>query len=273
MTAVVARLRERGRRSRDVRALQREGETVRTNYGDLFVHSHDEIITPVLRAEHRMPDVDIESLDSLELRGATVIDVGANIGYTTLQLAHLVQPGGRVIAVEPHPANLRLLRANLHRNGVGNVSVVAAAAWREPGRVPLGECDENTGDHRVGALLDERRVLTVPAVRLDDVVPADADVRFVLIDTQATEHVALQGASRLLARSRPVIFAEFWPAGVRVFGDDPADVLAGYRALGYRLKLLELPEFGDDAGPDADIIASVDRRPGPFGGFATLMLH
>jgi FkbM family methyltransferase len=272
VTGTIQRWRTHGRRLRDVRALEREGETVESNYGPIFVHSHDQIITPVLRAEKRMPDVDIETLDTLELRGTTVLDVGANIGYTTLQLAGLVGDAGRVIAIEPHPDNLRLLRANLFRNRIKNVDVVASAAWREPGRVPLGECEENTGDHRVGALLDERRVLEVRAQRLDDIVPADADVRFILIDTQATEHVALEGAPRLIERCRPVVFAEFWPEGIRVFGDDPKRALGVYRDYGYRLKLLEIPELGDDPTDEA-MITAVDARPGPFGGFSTLMLY
>jgi FkbM family methyltransferase len=236
------------------------------------VHSHDQVITPVLREHGAIPDLDFAALGELSLAGATVLDVGANIGYSTLRLASLVGPRGRVLAVEPHPANLRLLRANLRRNRVRNVEVIGAAAWRSDGRVTLGECEENTGDHRVGALLQERRALEVPAVRLDDVVDPDADVRFILIDTQATEHVALEGARELLARRRPVVFAEYWPAGIRVFGDDPAEVLRGYRALGYRPRGLELPELGP-APADERIMAAVEARPGEFGGFATLVLE
>jgi FkbM family methyltransferase len=243
---------------------------VRTDVGVLTVHAGDQVITPVLRDEGRMPDADMELLRSLAPRDATVLDVGANIGYTTLLLADAVGPAGRVIAIEPHPGNAALLRRNLRRNGARQVEVIEAAAWRVPGEVDLSHSDENTGDHRVGALLDERPVLHVPAVRLDDVVPADADVRLVLADTQATEHVALEGAHALLARCRPTVLAEFWPSGIRVFGDDPLAVLAGYRALGYRLRLLEEP----DAGPGDDaIVAAVDARPGPFGGFATLVLE
>jgi FkbM family methyltransferase len=236
------------------------------------VHSHDQVITPVLREHGAIPDLDFAALGELSLAGATVLDIGANIGYSTLRLASLVGPRGRVLAVEPHPANLRLLRANLRRNRVRNVEVIGAAAWRSDGRVTLGECEENTGDHRVGALLQERRALSVPAVRLDDLVDPDEDVRFILIDTQATEHVALEGARGLLERRRPLVFAEYWPAGIRVFGDDPAQVLRGYRELGYRLRGLELPELGPDPA-DEQIIAAVDARPGEFGGFATLVLE
>jgi hypothetical protein len=136
--------------------------------------------------------------------------------------------------------------------------------------VRLSQCRSNTGDHRVGALLDERPVVRVPAVRIDDLVD-DADVRFVLADTQATEHVALEGAGAMIERCRPVILTEFWPSGIRIFGDDPMAVLAGYRTMGYGMRVLEEPDLGDDP-PDEAIIAAIDARPAPFGGFASLLL-
>ncbi len=56
------------------------------------------------------------------------------------------------------------------------------------------------------------------AVRLDDVLPDRVDL--ILMDTQASEHVALRGARRLLDRSRPALFVEFWPQGLREAGTD-----------------------------------------------------
>lgn len=71
---------------------------------------------------------------ALPLReGATVVDLGANIGMTALWLATQA-PGVRVVAVEPEESNLALLRSNVFDD---NVVVVHAAVAARPGKVSL----------------------------------------------------------------------------------------------------------------------------------------
>jgi hypothetical protein len=67
--------------------------------------------------------------------GATVIDVGANIGYYMLLFAHLVGETGRIICFEPVPENLCELRRNQSRNALENVEIVEAAVGAEAGTV------------------------------------------------------------------------------------------------------------------------------------------
>jgi len=59
--------------------------------------------------------------------GMTVLDIGANIGYYALMELRLIGPGGRLIAVEPSPDNVALLRRNLALNGFTNVEIHQAA--------------------------------------------------------------------------------------------------------------------------------------------------
>lgn len=59
--------------------------------------------------------------------GMTVLDIGANIGYYALMELALIAPGGRLIAVEPSPANVELLKRNLALNGRAGVEVHQAA--------------------------------------------------------------------------------------------------------------------------------------------------
>lgn len=57
-------------------------------------------------------------LDRFAFAGATVVDVGANIGYNTIHAARRVGPRGRVVAIEPAPDNLGVLRRDRsHRAG------------------------------------------------------------------------------------------------------------------------------------------------------------
>jgi SAM-dependent methyltransferase len=53
--------------------------------------------------------------------GQTVIDVGAGPGFAALDLARIVGPTGRVIALERAPHFLSVLRQRAERDGLGNI--------------------------------------------------------------------------------------------------------------------------------------------------------
>lgn len=80
-----------------------------------------------------------------------LIDVGANIGSIVIPaLARgLIQSA---TAIEPHPTNLRLLRANLALNGLSErVRVLAQAVGAESGAsLFLTESSTNSGNHSIG---------------------------------------------------------------------------------------------------------------------------
>ncbi|MET8768265.1 MULTISPECIES: FkbM family methyltransferase [unclassified Streptomyces] len=61
--------------------------------------------------------------------------VGAHTRYFTVLASRLVEPAGRVIAIEPSPAFHRTLGANLAANGCGNVRTINAAVSDATGRM------------------------------------------------------------------------------------------------------------------------------------------
>ena len=164
---------------------------------------------------------------ALELCGTpsegTFVEVGANIGTTTVSAARLMR---RVIAVEPAPSNLCLLRANVAANELDNVVVVQAACSAADGSGFLHLSPTNSGDHRVA----ERGGIAVPLRSLDAVLAELGvdDVRFLWVDTQGHEAEVLTGAGGLLA-SLPPLLIEFWPP---VLGEAGAarllDLTSGY---------------------------------------------
>lgn len=72
-------------------------------------------------------------LERIVRPGMTVFDIGGNIGYYPLMEFSLLRGTGRVVVVEPSPANIELLRRNLALNGHGEVAIVAAAVSDQPG--------------------------------------------------------------------------------------------------------------------------------------------
>jgi FkbM family methyltransferase len=58
--------------------------------------------------------------------GMTVLDIGANIGYYALMERHSVGESGTIVAVEPAPPTVELLRRNVELNGYKNIHIIQA---------------------------------------------------------------------------------------------------------------------------------------------------
>ncbi len=70
-------------------------------------------------------------LDALKIQpGATVADVGAGVGYTSLRLSRRVGPKGTVLATDLQPEMLRMLAENARAAGVKNIKPIRATAGR-----------------------------------------------------------------------------------------------------------------------------------------------
>jgi hypothetical protein len=77
--------------------------------------------------------------------GDVMIDAGANIGLFTVLAAARVGPHGRVIACEPSPATMELLRDNVLRNGFDWVDLREVALAEQPGRLELQVFEAGSG--------------------------------------------------------------------------------------------------------------------------------
>jgi FkbM family methyltransferase len=239
-----------------------------TDVGPLLIPADDAVMRPAIAATGDWELDEAMLFRAHVRRGMTVVDVGAHVGYYTVLAARAVGWRGRVIAVEPHPLIAALLRANVARNRLARrVSVVEGAAWRAPTRLTLEPSrEQNTADNRVVRTVASGDAIEVEGIALDAL---DLDVGVVKVDAQGTDHVALTGFEQTLRRCRPVVFVEFWPDGIRAFGDEPAGVIDLYRALGFRLTIPGVQAFVH-GWSGAQFVEAAERMPG---GFLTLVLR
>ena len=173
--------------------------------------------------------------------GATVLDVGAHVGYYTLLSSVLVGGEGRVHAFEPNPANAEFLRRHVRINRLSNVHVEQAAVSDTAGTARF---DFGTGSG-TGRLADAG-ALEVRTVRLDDHCAQHGLAPSALkIDVEGAELVVLEGARETLARHRPVIFLSTHGAQVH------AASLQVLRGLGYALS----PILGSDLDATSEVLA------------------
>jgi ubiquinone/menaquinone biosynthesis C-methylase UbiE len=79
----------------------------------------------LIRATRDEEESPQELLDALQVKpGQTVADVGCGNGFYSLQLAQLVGPEGRVLAVDIQPEMLRLLKERAAEAGIDNIEPI-----------------------------------------------------------------------------------------------------------------------------------------------------
>jgi FkbM family methyltransferase len=146
-------------------------------------------------------------------RGATVLDVGANLGAYTVLFAQWAGPGGRVFAFEPAPATRAGLARQLALNGVAAfVTVRPEAVAASSGTRPF-RADGLQGDNRLDAA--SAGGLDVPTTSIDEFCAREGvrpDV--IKIDVEGAELDALRGARQTIARGggRLAVFVELHPS-------------------------------------------------------------
>lgn len=113
---------------------------------------------------------------------ATLVDLGANIGLSSLWLAKRYECE-RVVCVEPSPPNLQLLIENTGRNGVGALVVAGAIAERD------GEARfAISPSSNLGRLSDAGiQVKTVSMCTLLRLVEADRRINLLKVDIEGAE--------------------------------------------------------------------------------------
>ena len=143
-----------------------------------------------------------------DLKPDRLVDLGSNIGLTSLWFAH--RYGCKtVIAVEPSPENARLTRLNLARNRIVAEVIEAAvgaqdgtALFRDAGESNLGRLDEAGGG---------RSVAVISMETLLQKLPPGAEIDLVKMDIEGGEGPLLQSSNlKWLGRVRSII-AEFHP--------------------------------------------------------------
>ena len=79
-------------------------------------------------------------LKALELQpGETVADIGAGTGYFSLPMARMVEPGGRVLAVDIQPEMLAIIEQRMMQEDTFNIDMILGSE-RDP-KLPSGKVD------------------------------------------------------------------------------------------------------------------------------------
>jgi FkbM family methyltransferase len=169
------------------------------------------------------------------------IDVGANIGFFSVLLAKSLNPGRRLLSIEPTTGAMERLKSNIERNRVADrVVLFHGVVSNTDGEASIHVIDGKEEYASLGAIVHpsakglsvSRR--PVPCSTLDSLVERfELDPGFVKIDVEGFEGAAFEGAKRTLRDHRPIVLSELDDALLGQNGSSAEAVLALFETAGY----------------------------------------
>lgn len=130
--------------------------------------------------------------------GDSVAEMGAYMGHYTIYLSEKVGKNGKVIAIEPMPDNLNILRKNIAENKLDNVIIVPKGVWKEKDEMTF---HRKKGDHQSGSVeLNYKNddTVKIPVDSLDNILQEQKidHINFMLIQLNGVEPEALEGLTK-----------------------------------------------------------------------------
>jgi FkbM family methyltransferase len=189
---------------------------------------------------------------------STVFDIGANVGN---RIEALLKCGARVVAVDPQPDCVRILRRTFRNR----ISVVQAAVGSAPGRHTLyfGEKADTKAtlspDFIAQANKTKRfddhewnRTIEVDIITLDSLIAKHGVPRFIKIDVEGFEFEVLRGLSQ------PVDVLSFeWTSDMPESANKCIDYLSGLGMDHFQLSLGESMSWTNETSRNAATIKEV----------------
>jgi FkbM family methyltransferase len=195
--------------------------------------------------------VETEMILRLIKPGDVVFDIGANIGWYTINIL-LKHKGTSVYSFEPIKSSYEFLTKNLVLNNqktdkaynfgfsdenktvkfyfdINCAMASSMANLREDGNTVLEECEVKK--------LDDFVLSEVPLEKLD----------FIKCDVEGAEFFVFKGAIEAIKKYRPVIFAEMLRKWSKKFGYHPNDIIQLLRSINYECYIIndgKLEKFG-----------------------------
>lgn len=149
-----------------------------------------------------------------------VLDIGANIGIMTVHLARSIK-GVTVYSFEPMPNNISAFNRIINYFKLKNVKLFEIALGNSEGEVEMvmpvisnvrmqglsHVVHDSIPDNNVG---ERFRVPLKMLDRMEEMMNCPQRISAIKIDVENFEFFVLDGARNLIAKNKPVVYAELW---------------------------------------------------------------
>lgn len=171
-----------------------------------------------------------------------IMDIGANLGYTTMKFAQLTGPKGNVYAFEPDVFNFSKAQKNLSLNSFSNIDLHNEGMGDYTCEAILYNVNKN--NRGMMRILDENKSndefekSNIKLTTIDNAMEQYNINRIDLIkiDVEGFEQKVLTGAKRTLNKFKPFLFIEIDDNNLKEHGDSVGSLIENLQSYGYLVK-------------------------------------
>lgn len=181
--------------------------------------------------------------------GGNILDIGANIGYTSYVFSKIVEHQFKIFAFEPEERNIMLIKQGSQKYRFSEKMVIIPAALGDKeGEFELWNNEAHNGDHRI--LTDELKkqlkgqfkIQKIPMVTVDNYLAKQEisrPISFVKIDVQGYELPVCKGMKETLIQNPNIVIGfEYCPSVIESLGFQPEELLSFFQEKGYQFYVL-----------------------------------
>lgn len=176
----------------------------------------------------------LNAIKTIVKSGDIVVDIGANIGFTTLYLSKLIGPSGKVFSFEPDKLNFHHLKENtthLKNTRISNCSVGSTSSYTYLYQSQNLNIDHQTYDNGEG-----RKRTKIKSISLDDYFKNKPIPAFIKIDVQGYEYQVALGMKKLMKNKNLSILSELWPYGLNKGGSSWTQYLDLFKKNNFKIR-------------------------------------
>ena len=229
--------------------IREDGIVLKTQDIDIFF----DMTQNICRAETILIGTEGEEIDFMSRfipAGATIFDIGANVGRVSLGLAK-AHEDSMIYAFEPVEETFHGLEKNLRLNGeaehvkachmgfyseCGNLKFFVPAANEAASLRPITDTYYfKEGDQGQGERKERMEEIVCPVDTLDNFVETNGITRldFIKCDTEGAEKMVFSGGTHVFLELRPVVYTEMLRKHAARFDYHPNEIIEMFEGWGY----------------------------------------
>ena len=184
---------------------------------------------------------EVKFLESVVEEGMNVIDIGANIGVTTVAVAKRIGRKGKLYSFEPVPEYFNILKKNIASNRLENVKVCELAVTDQVDRAYFYQKGLSSGIvFEEGAKKFNAATTTVDRFLSEEKIER---IDLINMDCEGSELLVLKGAKETLRKNKVKIFCEIHHDFLKQLGQSVEDIIQYLQGLKFQVQSVSLDDL------------------------------